>query len=311
MKRYIVTGGAGFIGAHLANRLIRKGHSVTVFDNLSTSRIENINSGADFIQGDISRPEDIEKLPIEGVEGVFHLAAQSSGEKSFEDPYTDSQSNVGGTLLLLAWCLKHKVRRFIFTSTMGVYGMSCDYPLPETTECVPKSFYGIGKLAAENYVNLYGILGLDITILRPFNVYGPGQNMENMQQGMASIYMAYLLKDEPIIVKGNLDRFRDQTYIDDIIDAAILCLENPAAINQTYNIATGKKTTIRMLIDDMLRVSGKPGDYPVTVSGGTDGDIFGCFADVSRSERELGWTSKYDLKTGLSKMYRYYKNEQK
>ena len=103
MKRYIVTGGAGFIGAHLTNRLIRAGYAVTVIDNLVTSRIESVNTAADFIQGDISRPEDIEKLPAEGVEGIFHLAAQSSGEKSFEDPYVDFQSNVGGTLLLLAW----------------------------------------------------------------------------------------------------------------------------------------------------------------------------------------------------------------
>lgn len=309
MKRYIVTGGAGFIGAHLTSRLVREGHHVTVIDNLSTSRIENITPGTDFIQGDVSNPEDIEKLPHEGVEGIFHLAAQSSGEKSFEDPHVDFQSNVGGTLLLLAWCLKHKVRRFIFTSTMGVYGRSSEHPFPETTECLPKSFYGIGKLSAENYVNLYGGLGLDITILRPFNVYGPGQNMENMKQGMASIYMSFVLTDKPITVKGSLDRFRDQTYVDDIINAMILCLEKPVSIGQTYNIATGSRTTVRRLIEGILKAGGKPDDYPVVTAEGTPGDTFGCYADITKAQRELGWTSKFSLDTGLSKMYEFHKRD--
>ncbi len=306
MKRYIVTGGAGFIGTHLTNRLIREGHHVTVIDNLSTSRIENIRQEADFVQGAVSNPEDIEKLPNEGIDGIFHLAAQSSGEISFEDPYVDFQSNVGGTLLLLSWCLKHKVRRFIFTSTMGVYGRSSEDPLPETTGCVPKSFYGSGKLAAESYVNLYGSLGLDITILRPFNVYGPGQNMENMKQGMASIYMSFVLDDKPITVKGSLDRFRDQTYVDDVIGAMVICLSKPVSIGQTYNIASGSKTTVKRLIEGVLKAGGKPDDYPVVIAEGTPGDTFGCYADITKAERELGWKSKFSLDTGLSKMYEFY-----
>ncbi len=312
MKRYIVTGGAGFIGAHLTNRLIREGYAVTIIDNLSTGSIENLNTESEFIKGDISEPKDIEKLPFDGVEGVFHLAAQSSGEVSFEDPYADLKVNVGGTVLLLDWCRKHDIRRFIFISSMGVYSQGSEIPLPENAPSNPKSFYGIGKLAAEHYVRAYGVLGLNTTIIRPFNVYGPMQNLNNMKQGMASIYMSFLLKDEPILVKGSIDRFRDQTYVVDVVEAIMRCMRNPASVNQTYNIATGRKTTVRELINTMLNISGKSiDDYPVQVTNGTPGDIFGIYADVSKAERELGWSSCYGLEQGLKEMFKYYteKNE--
>lgn len=307
MKRYIVTGGAGFIGTHLVNRLIQEGYSVTVIDNLSTGGIENLNTESEFIKGDISELKDIEELPYGGVEGVFHLAAQSSGEISFEDPYADLKVNVGGTVLLLDWCKKQNISRFIFISSMGIYGQGGEVPLPENTPSNPKSFYGIGKLAAEHYVRTYGALGLDTIILRPFNVYGPMQNLNNMKQGMASIYMSFLLKNEPILVKGSLDRFRDQTYVVDVVEAIMCCMRNPASINQTYNIATGQKTTVGKLINTMLKISGKSIDnYPVQVTNGTPGDIFGIYADVSKVKRELGWSSRYSLEQGLKEMFEYY-----
>lgn len=312
MRRFIVTGGGGFLGTHLVNRLIQEGYAVTVIDNLSTGQVEKLNPKAFFLQGDVSKPESIRELSSEGVEGIFHLAAQTSGEISFENPYADLQANVGGTLLLLDWCKSHDIRRFIFTSSMGVYGTGSDLPLPESAPCRPKSFYGIGKLAAENYTNLYGTLGLETTILRLFNVYGPMQNMDNMKQGMVSIYMSYLLKNEPILVKGNLDRFRDQTYVADVVDAQMLCLEKPISIDQTYNIATGTKTTVRKLIDTMLKVSGKtPGRYPVKLVDGTPGDIFGSYADVTKAKKELGWSSRFSLEDGIREMYKYYTQEKK
>ena len=306
-ERLIVTGGAGFIGAHLVNRLIQEGFAVTVVDNLSTGSTGNVNPKADFMNGEILNPEFVKRLPSRNIKGLFHLAAQSSGEISFENPYADLQINVGSTLLLLDWCRKNDIRRFIFTSSMAVYGKEGDEPLSESTPCTPKSFYGIGKLAAENYIKFYGALGLEPTILRFFNVYGPMQNLNNLKQGMASIYMSYLLKGEPIPVKGRLDRFRDQTYVADAIDAAMLCLKDPVSINQTYNIATGTKTTVKELIDTRIRVSGNvPGSYPVKVMDGTPGDVFGSYADISKVKNELGWSSHWNLEEGLAEMYRYY-----
>jgi len=310
VKRFIVTGGAGFMGTHLVNRLIQEGFRVSVIDNLFTASAKNLNPKADFIQDDISNPECISRLSHKDVKGIFHLAAQSSGEVSFENPYADFQINVGGTLLLLDWCKRHNIRRFIFTSSMGVYEANSDNPLPEDSPCKPKSFYGIGKLAAENYIRLYERFGLEPTILRPFNVYGPMQNINNMKQGMASIYMSFLLKNEPILVKGSLDRFRDQTYVTDLIDAMLLCLEKPVSINKTYNIATGRKTTVKELIDTMIKITQKPKDsYPIKVVDGTPGDVFGSYADVTKAKRELGWSSRWSLEEGLKEMYDYYRDK--
>jgi len=306
MAKYIVTGGAGFIGAHLTKRLLNEGHSVVSVDSLSTGQTQNIDPKADFIEGDISDKRFVFSLPVEGVKGVFHLAAQSSGEISFENPLRDLEINAGGTLLLLDWCRKNRVPRFIFSSSMGVYGTESDKALSEDSPKSPKSFYGAAKLAAENYINIYSGLGVETTVIRLFNVYGPFQNMENTKQGMASIYMSYILKDEPITVKGSMDRFRDQTYIGDVIEGIISCLCNPVSIGKTYNIATGKKSTVRELLKAMLKASGKPADYPVKIIGGTPGDIFGCYADISKAKTELEWSPRYGLEDGLREMYRHY-----
>ena len=305
-KRFLVTGGAGFIGSHLVTRLISEGHDVTIVDNLATATSENINKKADFLNADISKPGFTKKLPVENIAGVFHLAGQSSGEISFEDPQRDFNINVGGTLSLLEWCKMKKIKRFIFTSTMGVYGSTTDAPISEDTPCRPKSFYGVGKFAAENYINIYSAFGIESTIIRPFNVYGPAQNLKNLKQGMASIYMSFVLKDEPIVVKGGLDRFRDQTYVKDVIDAMMLCLENPRSIGKTYNVATGKRITVKELIDTMLDISGKGAAYSVKQVEGTPGDLLGAYADVTKIKKELGWESRYSLKDGLKLMYDYY-----
>lgn len=309
MKRVIVTGGAGFIGTHLVKRLIEEGYSVIVFDNLSTGFIENLHPKADFIQGDLSVPAEIQKIPADGVWGVFHLAAQSSGERSFENPHADLQTNAGGTLLLLDWCRRNRVGRFLFTSSMMVYGPDSHSPVSEVAPCSPSSFYGIGKLAAENYIRLYGTFGLEFTILRLFNVYGPMQNMNNMKQGMASIYMSFLLRKEPVFVRGSLDRFRDQTYVADVVNGMMLCLDNPVSKGRTYNIATGQKTTVRDLISALLHATGHDENYPVEEGEGTPGDVFGCFADITKARNELHFTCRYDLDSGLREMYEYYKKE--
>ena len=310
MKRFIVTGGAGFVGANLTDMLIQEGYAVTIVDNLCTGLEENINKKADFIRSDLSKPDFVKKLPHKDVTGVFHIAAQSSGEISFDNPYYDLQVNVASVLLLLDWCRRRDVRRFFFTSSMAVYGECESQKLSEESACRPRSFYGIGKLAAENYIRFYSNhAGIGYTIFRLFNAYGPKQNIHNLRQGMASIYMAYVLREEPILVKGSLDRFRDQTYIGDAADLMMLCLEKVASINQIYNVGTGRKTTVRELIDTILRVSGRPKTYPIEMGPPTAGDLFGSYADVSKAGRELGWSSRWTLEDGLREMYKYYTRE--
>ena len=306
MKRIVVTGGAGFIASHLVARLIDLGYAVSIIDNLSTADPRNIHPAANFIQGSVAEPGDLQRLPTSDIQAVFHLAAQSSGEASFDDPQADFRTNVAGTLQILEWCRRHAVRQFIFTSSMAAYGASSDIPLDEKTPLQPKSFYGAAKVAAETYTRLFATFGLETTILRLFNVYGSRQNLANMKQGMASIYLSYLLKNEPIIVKGSLERFRDQTHVIDIIDALLLCLDNPTAKGKTYNIATGEKTTVHQLLDTMFKVSGKPANYPLTAAEGTPGDLFGCCADTTLARTELGWHCRQTLESGLQEMHDYF-----
>lgn len=307
-KFALITGGAGFIGSHLARRLIREGWSVDVVDNLSTGYRENIPEGAAFLNVDVSRNDLAALLPAKRYDAVFHLAAQSSGEISFDDPSHDLRTNCQSTVLLLGWCKANGTSRFLYTSSMSIYGDQAVQPVAETAVPVPKSFYGIGKLASEAYTHVYAAFGIHSTSLRLFNVYGPGQNLANMRQGMVSIFLAYILRKQDLVVKGSPDRYRDFIYIDDVIDAYMACLDNPTTFGKFYNVATGRKTTVGALIDAELRAFGyAPKEYPVKFTAGTPGDTFGIQADIAGLEADTGWTPRTDLRAGLDRMVEWAK----
>ena len=308
-RNALVTGGAGFIGSHLARRLLSEGWGVDIVDNLSTGYRENVPDGAVFLQVDVSRDDLPALLPAKRYDAVFHLAAQSSGEISFDDPSYDLRTNCQSTVLLLDWCKANGTTRFLYTSSMSVYGDQAVQPVSETATPVPKSFYGIGKLASEAYTHVYGAFGIHSTSLRLFNVYGPGQNLANMRQGMVSIFLAYILKNQEIIVKGVPERYRDIIYIDDVINAYMACVANPATYGKAYNVATGGKTTVGELIAAELRAFGyAPGEYPVIFTTGTPGDTFGIQADIGALRADTDWTPAVDLETGLREMVAWAKS---
>lgn len=196
-KQAIVTGGAGFIGSHLADALLADGWTVVVIDNLSTGNVENIPDRADLLQIDISQDDFLNYMPTGKFDAIFHLAGQSSGEISFADPQYDAKANILGTVLLLEWCRRTGTDRMIYAGTMGVYG-NVTSPVSEDAPLAPLSFYGTGRLANENYLRIYRDLGVQSTVLRLFNVFGPRQNMANLRQGMVSIFMSYVAAGEPI-----------------------------------------------------------------------------------------------------------------
>jgi len=311
-KNILVTGGAGFIGSCLTSRLIDEGYNVVVIDNLSTGFESNIPQQAEFLKLDISKEDFINKLPRIRFDYIFHLAAQSSGEISFEDPAYDVKTNVMGTLLLLNWAMERRVKRFIYTSSMSIYGDDQDLPVKETALPRPLSFYGVGKLASEKYIDIFIKKGLPVTILRLFNVYGPGQNMENLKQGMVSIYMAYIAKDEPILVKGSRDRFRDFIYIDDVVDAFVRAAFSEKAANKTFNVGTGKQIFVWQLLDEITKAFGyKVGDYPIQFKGNTPGDQIGIYAGVSEIKKCLSWEPKVGLSDGIMRMVKWLKSIRK
>tara|TARA_Y100000991_G_scaffold209829_1_gene190444 strand:+ start:1260 stop:2174 length:915 start_codon:yes stop_codon:yes gene_type:complete len=303
MKKYLVTGAAGFVGSALAKKLLKYDNKVVTIDNLSTGNIKNIPEGVEFIEGNVQDRKIISSLENYKFDCIFHIAGQSSGEISFEDPIYDLQTNTQSTLLLIELAKKINCKKIIYASTMSVYGDVNEIGSEEDfTE--PKSFYGIGKLASEKYLKINSDI-LNCTVLRLFNIYGPGQNMNNMKQGMVSIFLQQALKSDQILVKGSLNRFRDFIYIDDVISAFIKAEKNNAVGFKIYNIGTGIKTTVSDLLN--IICSNFHERKSIIQQSNTPGDQFGIIANIDNAEKGLNWKPSYKLKDGLKKMIKYYK----
>jgi len=306
-KTYIVTGGAGFIGSSLAQRLIDNGAKVFCLDNLSTGFKENIPRGAVFYKVDLSVAQSLANLKFpKKIDGIFHFAAQSSGEASFGDPLRDIDVNYKATYNVLKLCQKLKCKRFIFSSSMSVYGQvpSSTARVSEKVECQPVSYYGANKLVSEKIISIFCLnAGINYTIFRLFNVYGPGQNMRNMKQGMVSIYLSYLMNNEPVLVKGSLSRFRDFIFIGDVTDVCLRSLNNRKTYGEVFNVATSKKTTVKELLNVTLKVYKKKNfNQWVIVRGNTSGDVSGLTADISKLKKALDWQPSIELAQGISRM---------
>lgn len=302
-KNCLVTGGAGFIGSHISRRLLEIDYNVVIVDNLSTGKRENIPPEAEFVQLDVARPDFLTQLPNRDYEAVLHLAAQSSGAISAEKPLYDMQANAASTLLLSRWCLERHIPRFLYASSMAIYGDQQALPVSETADCRPLSYYGVSKLNSEHLLRLASREGLSYTGFRMFSVYGPGQNLANLKQGMVSIFLAYVLKEQPIPVKGSFDRFRDFIYIDDVVSAWLKALTDSAATNQIYNLGSGQPTTVRELITSIIQACGhNPATYEVYEDAPTPGDQFGLYADNSQLQHDLNWSPQTSLSAGIATM---------
>jgi UDP-glucose 4-epimerase len=303
MKTYLVTGAAGFIGGAVAKILVENGHQVVTVDNLSTGFEDAIPEGVTFVKGNCQDLAVINQLENYSFDAIYHIAGQSSGEISFDDPVYDLQTNAQSTLLLLKLAMKTRCKKFIYASTMSVYGDKPDEPVLEETTLNPKSFYGVGKVASENYMRIYQDYGINCTALRLFNVYGPGQNLLNLRQGMVSIFLAQALKNNHVHVKGSKDRFRDFIYIDDVVEAFMLAERKEQNQFDVMNISTGIKTTIEQLLSILLRHF--PDTTTVEFTGSTPGDQFGIVGSIKEAREKIKWVPKYDLVLGLKKMVKW------
>lgn len=304
---YLVTGAAGFVGGVVAKRLLSQGHSVTTIDNLSTGRIENLPAGINFIKGD-----DYDRAVLDRIAGVrfdamIHIAGQSSGEISFEIPEYDLKTNTLSTLLLLKMALSTGCKKFIYTSSMSVYGDAEPELVSEETAPAPKSFYAVGKLASENYMRIFSGYGIQCTALRLFNVFGAGQNMENMKQGMASIYLAQALNTGHIVVKGSGDRFRDFVYVDDVSSAVETVLNRTGNNFEIYNVSNERKIHVEYIIE-LLEARFKNVTHEYV--GGTPGDQHGIYGKSGKI-RDLGWKPKISFEEGMERMIQWARKDEK
>ena len=273
MKKILVTGGTGFIGANLTQRLIELNHKVLVVDSLKTiGGIPYINPKSTFLKGDITDKKIFSKIKKWKPEIIFHLAAQSGGESAYDDPKYDYLSNGYGTYLMALLAKEIKVKKFIYSSSVAVYG-SCKKKVSENAEINPDSLYGISKYIGEMFIKqiLYKEK-VQTIIFRISNTFGPGENLSYLKKGMVKIYSSYVWKNKPIIVKGSLNRLRNINYVDDCVNILIMSLNNKKlSKNEIFNLCSDRLIKVKDLIDKILKIKNKK-NYSTIVKKSTKGD---------------------------------------
>jgi len=294
----LVTGGAGFIGSHLAPGLLAAGHDVTVLDNLSTGRRENVPDAARFHEVDIRDGLAVSRVfSEERPEIVFHFAAQASVVKSLQDPVDDARCNIVGSLNVIQQALQHHVRRVIFASTGGaIYGDPERLPADETHPARPLCPYGAAKLAVEQYLAMYSrIADLSYTCLRYGNIFGPRQDPYG-EAGVIAIFIGQVLRGEAPCIFGDGTQTRDFVYVDDAVAAALMATEDQE--NEIYNVGTGRQTTVLDLVEALGEVVGrklKPRFEPPRV-----GEVAHIALDASKAAQKIGWHPTTRLIDGIA-----------
>lgn len=311
MGRVLVTGGAGFIGSHVADRFIAAGHDVVVIDSLVRGRREQVPSGATFHELDIRSPEAARLVREGGFSLVAHLAAQIDVRISVEDPAHDAAVNIIGTLNLVEAARQAAggPPRFILASTGGaLYGDFVTPPNVEEYAKDPDAPYGIGKLAAELYLSYYGrIHGLECVALRFGNVYGPRQDPHG-EAGVIAIFCGRLQEGRPLTIFGDGSQTRDYIYVGDVADAFVTAAgaKLPAAGKldaRGFNVGTGVETSVLELAEMLRRVSGR--DVPIQFAPKRAGELQRSVLDARKAERELGWTARVGLEEGLKQTFEW------
>ena len=293
MQKVIVTGGAGFIGSHLVNELVKQGIKVTVLDNLSTGNKQNINPKAEFIECDIFKNTygDLDFL-LNGADTVFHLAAKTAVQESIEKPSLYNNVNVVGTLNLLEAAAAMKVKRFVFSSSSSVYG-DAKSPTSETHPLNPISPYALSKLIGEQYCKLYSnIYDIDTVCLRYFNVYGDRMNNEGYKL-VFPIFKEQMLNNKPLTINNDGKQRRDFIYVDDVVKANILAATDTDPLNgEVFNIGSGKNHSVNE-IADMFGGKKQYGNKVI--------EPFETLANNTKAQERLGWEAQDTLNKFISK----------
>ena len=300
--KVLVTGGAGFIGSHLVDKLMLDGHEVVVLDDLSSGSLKNIEHHLDepgfrFVKGDIRYARTVEKA-LEGVDAVIHEAAIASVPLSIKDPALTDEVNIFGTLNLLEVSLRAKVKRFVYASSCAVYGAASELPIKEDAPLRPLSPYASSKLAAEERCKAFHEnYGLETIRLRYFNVYGLRQ-AAGEYAGVMLKFLERIRRDQPPVIFGDGEQTRDFVYIGDVVEATLLALDREGAAGEVFNIGTGEATTIKKLCEIFLKLTGKTHLKPIYMDV-KPGDIRHSQADITKAMKLLGYRPKVSLEWGV------------
>ena len=307
--RYLVTGGAGFIGSNLVDALIRRGHDVVVLDDLSAGKESNLSAAAakiQFVRGSICDQEAV-AAACRGVDYVLHLAARTSVPRSVINPLETNRVNIDGTLNVLVAARDAKVRRIVFAASSSAYGESPTLPKVETMIPVPISPYGVSKFVGELYAQVFGrVYGLENVSLRYFNVFGPRQDPGSPYSGVLSKFCTALLAGQPPVVFGDGEQSRDFTFIDNVVEATLLAAETQGVSGMVFNVGTGARYSLNETLTLLGKISGQ---LPRAVhEPPRSGDILHSLADISSARQRLGYNPRLGFEEGLRRTWEWYKS---
>jgi len=304
-RSVLVTGGAGFIGSHLVPRLLELGYSVTVLDNLSNGKLENLEGVIDHPKFRFQRGDILDKTLLNevfgGVDSVIHLAALIDISASVADPILNHEVNVNGTFNMLHAAVKHDVKKFVFASSTAVYGDAKTLPLQENFALHPISPYSASKVAGEAYCSAFAsCFGLETVVLRFFNVYG-SRSGDSPYSGVITKFLQKIVKGEALTIDGDGEQTRDFIHVSDIVKAVTLALKNEGLKGEVFNVCTGLPTSINQLATTLKRVTGK--NPKVKFGPARLGDIRSNYGDPAKAKENLGLGSVVDLTEGLRMLF--------
>jgi nucleoside-diphosphate-sugar epimerase len=307
--RYLVTGGAGFIGSNTVDELVRRGHGVVVLDDLSSGKEDNlaeVRTKITFMKGSITDIEVVQKAMVQA-DYVIHLAARTSVPRSVKDPVDTNRINVDGTLNVLVAARDNKVKRVVFAASSSAYGDTPTLPKSEDMQPVPISPYGVSKYVGELYAQTFGrCYGLENVCLRYFNIFGPRQDPDSPYSGVLSRFSTAFLDSAPPVVFGDGEQTRDFTYVDNAVQANILACEAPSASGRTFNVGTGHAVSLNLVLQMLQKASGKI--LETKYEPARDGDIRDSLADIRLAKEFLGYEPTVQFEEGLERTYAWYQS---
>jgi nucleoside-diphosphate-sugar epimerase len=305
--RALVTGGGGFIGSHLAARLVEEGNDVRILDNFATGRRENLLplvEEIELVEGDVQSYERAHTA-VRGCDVVFHLAALPSVPRSVQDPLTTNAVNVVGTLNVLLAARDSDVNRVVCASSSSVYGAIADLPKGEDLPLAPLSPYAVGKLAAEGYCrSFHAVYGLETVVLRYFNIFGPKQDPLSQYSAVIPKFITDFLDGRPPVIYGDGEQSRDFTFVENVVEANMLAAEADGAAGHVFNIACGERVSVNQLVEELRSITGQ--DLEPDFQPPRLGEVRHSVADVALARRALGYSPAVDFREGLQRTTRWY-----